>query len=66
MFKKECEDRNNARNRDSYAVTNSNDMLKGEAEISTGVNNILSTNHKEVENTLITMIDLKDKAKKTS
>lgn len=61
LFKKDCEDRNNARNRDSYSVTNSNDMLKGEADIATGVNNVLSTNPNEVENTLITIIDLKNK-----
>ncbi len=64
VFKKDCEDRNNWRNNDSYAITSSNDMLKGEAKISSGVNNVLSTNNKEVENTLIKIIDLKDKQKR--
>lgn len=38
-------------------------MLKGEKDVSEGANRILSTNLNEVENTLVTMIDLKKKLK---
>lgn len=61
VLKKDCEDRNNARNRDSYAITRSNNMLKGEKKIASGSNSVLSTNPNEVEDTLITIIDLKAK-----
>lgn len=62
-LKKSVYDANNARNRDAYAVTKSNDMLKGEKDVSDGVNKVLSTNLNEVENTLVTIIDLKRKLK---
>lgn len=38
-------------------------MLKGEKDVSDGVNKVLSTNLNEVENTLVTIIDLKRKLK---
>jgi len=59
--KKSIYDANNARNRDAYSVTKVNNLLKGEKDLANGVNKVLSTNSKEVENTLIKIIDLKKK-----
>lgn len=41
-------------------------MLKGEKEISDGANKVLSTNLNEVENTLISVMDLKKKLKSSN
>jgi hypothetical protein len=56
--KKAIYDANNARNRDSYSVTKSNQMLKGEKEIDPATNR--STNLGEVEDTIIDYIDYKN------
>lgn len=64
-LKKKCEDSNNARNRDSYSVTKSNNMLKGmNKKTSPILDSNRSTNLREVEETLIKIIDLKDKLKR--
>ncbi len=56
VYKKDCEDRNNSRNRDSYGITKINNMLKGEKGL-IAVENNRSTNLHETENTLIEYLD---------
>lgn len=65
-LRKSCTDANNHRNNDVYSVSKTNNMLKGEKKIDPGMNLNRSTNPKEVEDVLITVIDLKDKIKRTS
>lgn len=60
VFKKDCEDKNNARNRDSYAITKSNNMLKGAKDAQTAVEGIRNYVTNETEDMLITIIDAKD------
>lgn len=52
---KDCYDRNNARNRDSFSVTQSNGMLKGEKSILPMQGK--STNLNETENSIIDALD---------
>jgi hypothetical protein len=64
IFKKDCEDRNNSRNRDSYSITKIHDMLKDESEIATELEMQRSTNHGDVEDNIIEMLDLSKKVNK--
>jgi hypothetical protein len=63
VLKKDCEDKNNARNRDTHSVTRANDMLKGQKEANQNIDVELSNN---TENTLISLITIKDKLIKDS
>ena len=59
--RKSCEDANNARNRDSYSITKSNNMLKGiTKDNSVILDKNKSTNLRETEEVLIKIIDKKN------
>jgi hypothetical protein len=64
VYKKDCEDRNNSRNRDSYGITKINNMLKGEKGL-IAVENNRSTNLHETENTLIEYLDQRESGSNT-
>lgn len=60
IMKKDCGDRNNARNRDSYSVTKSNDMLKEVVEVVSQFEAEREITKNDVEDTLITILDYKN------
>ncbi len=60
-YKNDAETRNNKRNDDIFAITYSNNMLKDESKIAGSVNKHLQNNQ---EDTLIELIDKKDRAKR--
>lgn len=57
IYKKDCEDRNNSRNRDAYSITKINNMLKGEDLFVYADHNNRSTNPNDTENVLIDYLD---------
>lgn len=57
-IKKTCEDANNARNRDAFAITKANGMLKCEKEMIKGSDSNRSTKNDEVEDAIIAAIDM--------
>jgi hypothetical protein len=58
-MRKSVYDANNARNRDSYAVTKSNGMLKSADDLLIA-SSTRTSNLQEVEDTLIILLDLKN------
>lgn len=56
--KKDCFDRNNARNKDAFAIAKANFILEGEKRVKDDV--LLSTNLNETEDALIALIDDKE------
>lgn len=58
VAKKDCEDRNNARNRDAFTITKANRYLQAEEAAVKLIENTRSTNNNEVEDTLIDLIDM--------
>lgn len=67
IYKKDCEDKNNSRNRDAYSITKVNNMLKGdEAFPAIDIDN-RSTNYHDTEDALIDYLDnLSNTSKDTS
>ncbi len=59
VYKKECGDRNNSRNRDSLGITKINNMLKGEDSFINADLINRSTNYEQTEDALIAYIDQK-------
>jgi hypothetical protein len=57
--RKDCYDRNNSRNRDIFAITKANDMLKEAEKVKDYLEQKSFRDANEIENTLIALIDLK-------
>lgn len=57
--KKECEDRNNARNRDAFSITKANRFLQDEKCAVNQIESSRSSNVNETEDMLIELIDAK-------
>ncbi len=62
--RKDCEDRNNARNRDAFAITKANRYLKDEKSANEALESFRSTNSNDVEDSLIEAIDAHNKVEK--
>lgn len=55
--KKECEDRNNSRNRDAFTITKSNGYLRDEQTALKTIEMNRSTNYNDVEDAIIALLD---------
>ena len=62
-FKKDCQDRNNARNGDAFTVTKANKFLKNIDDVIDLIEENRSTNYNTVEDAIITIIDVKKRRK---
>ena len=56
IYKKESGDRNNARNRDSYSITKSNNILEGEAKLNVAID-ARKTTRNDVEERMVELLD---------
>lgn len=59
-MKRDCYNRNNARNRDSYSITKSAYILEGENKLPAGVEKNRSTNERETEEVWVAKIDVQE------
>lgn len=61
MLRKDCQDANNARNGDAFSVTKANGYLRSEKDANNAIETHRSSNYNETEDTIIEIIDLKNR-----
>lgn len=59
IYRKDCEDKNNARNRDSFSITKSNHTLKGQSNIKSTLETDRKYDSNETEDMMIRILDSK-------